>query len=116
MTPNRFSLVADIGGTNTRLALVENGGNPRNVHVIEGDSVPDLETAVERYLAMIDDKPTNAVLTVAAPVDGDEITMTNRAWRFRLSALKQPEIFNGSRIFSIATLTEWAMFPNSCRS
>jgi len=103
------TLIADIGGTNTRFAVVAGGGDPQNVHVIEGDSVPDLETAITRYLAMLDAKPANAVLAVAAPVDGDEITMTNRAWRFRVSALKQRFGFDGVRAINDFEAVAWSL-------
>ncbi len=112
------TLIADIGGTNTRFALVTNGGNPQNVHVIEGDSVPDLETAIARYLAILDIKPANAVLAVAAPVDSDEITMTNRAWRFRLSALKARFGFSDIRGINDFEAVAWALLrlsPNDLR-
>ena len=58
------------------------GGRPERILVIENDTRADLEAAVTRYL---DDRarPRAATFAVAAPVDGEEIALTNRQWRFR---------------------------------
>ena len=39
-------LLADIGGTNSRLALAGDDGRPAHTLIIENDSVPNLEGAI----------------------------------------------------------------------
>ena len=78
------ALVADIGGSKSRFGLVNATGLPERVVVIENDTVPDLETAVTRYLKDTGARPQAAVMAIAGPIQGEEITLTNRAWAFRL--------------------------------
>ncbi len=79
---NKYALVADIGGTNTRVALADG-------HKILGETIrrysnadyPDLETVLRRY---IDDEggvdPIAACVAVAGPVRDGRATMTNLDW------------------------------------
>ena len=79
-------LLGDIGGTNSRFALANPGGQPERIHIVANDTVPDLGTAIANYLQETGASPRRAVLCVAAPVNGqDEISLTNRAWHFRRS-------------------------------
>jgi glucokinase len=80
-------LLADIGATNCRFAIVAPNGRPENMVKLRGDAVPSLEAGIEHYIAQIGMRPRAAVLAIAAPVDGDAVAMTNRPWRFRLSEL-----------------------------
>jgi glucokinase len=79
--------VADIGGTTTRMATAATGCRPANIVTISNDTVSGLEQAMERFLDEAGARPRAAVLGVAGPVDGDEIALTNRDWRFRLADL-----------------------------
>ncbi len=85
-----LGLVADIGGTNTRLALVEPGGAVTRVRIYATDSAPELADIIESYLAdeAGSERPTAAVLAIAAPVTGDEVTVTNFPWTFSIHALR----------------------------
>jgi glucokinase len=84
MQATRYSLVADIGGTNARFALVADGSaqalEPRNL------SCADYATIVDATLAYLDSvalgKPRRAAISIAAPVTGDVLTMTNHNWSF----------------------------------
>jgi glucokinase len=80
-------LIADIGATNSRFALVGADGRPDRIISFADDGVESAEAAIARYLQLTKCKPSAAVLAIAAPVDGDSIAMTNRDWRFRLSDL-----------------------------
>src|SRR5262245_30727846 len=80
-------LIADIGATNSRFALVGGDGRPDKIISFASDGTESAEAAIARYLQLTKSKPTAAVLAIAAPVDGDTIAMTNRDWRFRLSDL-----------------------------
>jgi glucokinase len=82
-------LVADIGGTKTRLALGR-AGRLGKIRSLFNDGVPDLQELLERELAAAGKKrPAIAALAVAAPIDGDRIALTNRAWSFSQSKLKR---------------------------
>src|SRR5687767_9488862 len=83
-------LLADIGGTNSRFAFAGASGRPEHMVIVENDTVPSLEGAIESYLARTSMRPRAAVLAVAGPLDrGDEVALTNRPWRFRRSELAQ---------------------------
>jgi glucokinase len=77
------TLLADIGGSNSRFALANSAGRPERILVIENDTVADLEAAVGRYLDQTAARPRAATLAVAGPIDGEEVALTNRNWRFR---------------------------------
>jgi glucokinase len=76
-------LLADIGGSKSRFALAGPAGRPERTLVIENDTVADLAAAVARFLERTGARPDAAVFAVAGPIDGEEIALTNRAWRFR---------------------------------
>ncbi len=77
------TLLADIGGSKSRFALANSVGWPERVLVIDNDTVADLAAAVARYLEETGARPRAATIAVAGPVDGEEIALTNRAWRLR---------------------------------
>ena len=79
------ALLADIGGSNSRFAVCEPGGRPERVMVVDNESVSGPEAAIRRYLGETGLSPQIAVLAVAGLVDGDEIRLTNRDWRFNLA-------------------------------
>src|SRR3954469_18536923 len=97
--PSPTTLVADIGGTTCRFAMVGAGGRPERIMRFPNRDVPDIMAAIGRYLREADVRPRTGVLAIAAPVDGDEIALTNCAWRFRMSALKTQLGF--SHLFAI---------------
>jgi glucokinase len=80
-------LLADIGATNCRFAMHGAGGRPDNVIKLRGDVVANLEAAIGRYLDETGARPRAGVLAIAAPIEGDAVTMTNRAWSFRFTEL-----------------------------
>jgi len=83
-------LVADIGATNTRLALVEPSGAIDRLRVFATDEAPDLGDLIGTYLAAEAgaQRPSQAVLAIAAPVTGDEVSLTNFPWRFSTDGLR----------------------------
>ena len=86
-----FSLVGDIGGTNSRFGLVEKGST-EIIHVesVKNDSFSGLEAAASHYLK---NQGVNALrsaaIAVAAPVDREIITLTNRDWSFSIASLSK---------------------------
>ena len=86
------ALVADIGGTNSRFAILGANGAPTRLRVLACDDFPTLGDAVEAYLGSIEiaAPPTRAAIAVASPVTGDKITLTNRkSWSFSTRTLQR---------------------------
>lgn len=82
-------LVADIGGTNARFALLVADGLPAKVRVLECAAYPDIGTAIRTYLAGVGVmQATAAVIAIANPVTGDHVAMTNHHWSFSVRTLK----------------------------
>ncbi|MBA2723618.1 MAG: glucokinase [Methylibium sp.] len=84
-------LLADIGGTRTRLGLqTEAGAAPSEIEVLQDDDHASLEAALTFYLdARRGPRARDAALAIATPVLGDDVRMTNRDWRFSISALQR---------------------------
>ena len=81
-------MVADIGGTNARLALADLATlELSHIHQTLCDRHANLEAALGDYLASLPVKPRRAALAVAAPVSGEQINLTNSHWSFRKSEL-----------------------------
>jgi glucokinase len=80
-------LIADIGGTTTRLALADPGGRPDHIIRFDNNDIDGIETAIERYLAGRPKRPRRAVLAAAGPVEREDIVLTNRDWHFRRDTL-----------------------------
>lgn len=78
-------LVADIGGTNMRIAVAD-GVNA--VSQVRQYKVTDYASPVETIQAYLADtgmeKPTHVCLAIACPVNSDQITMTNHSWSFSI--------------------------------
>jgi glucokinase len=85
-------LIGDIGGTDARFALVSQYGDIRPVGVYSPRDYSSLAEAINRFLAdeAPADRPSSAVLAVASPITGDQITFTNyQAWTFSIEHLRQ---------------------------
>lgn len=84
-------LIGDIGGTNARFAIAENGEHRQLKHV-EVDHYPSLADALADYLKAVpqaERKNLSGALAIAGPVLGDRISMTNKAWSFSVEELKR---------------------------
>ncbi|HRD50080.1 MAG TPA: glucokinase, partial [Candidatus Contendobacter sp.] len=76
-------LIADIGGTNARFALVDANRQFYAEHILACADFPNLTAAAEAYLSKVGGpRPTQAAVAVATPVTGDWIQFTNSAWSF----------------------------------
>lgn len=75
-------LIADIGGTNARFAIVEEGGlSPSNERTLSCSEYPTLVDAVIAYLDDVSSEvPETASIAIATPVTNDRIVMTNHVW------------------------------------
>lgn len=86
-----INVVADIGGTNIRLGIVDDKGNTTEIQTYQCGRYESLADVIRVYLERFDyqDKIINACLAIACPVETDQITMTNLPWTFSQSALKE---------------------------
>lgn len=83
-------LVADIGGTNARFALVGADRQPFAEQIFAGADFPDLATAIAAYLdTRGEPRPRRAAIAVATPVTGDRIQFTNSPWSFSVETTRQ---------------------------
>ena len=93
--PEGCSLVADIGGTNARFALVKEGCfRPSHIRNLKVSDYPDIATAIETYLGQFETGleqcyPKRACLAIACPVTRDVVDMTNSGWVFSKRELKE---------------------------
>lgn len=103
-------LIADIGGTNARFAIVEPTGAVRDVRVLSGADFDGLADAYAAYVDGLgaDERPTRAAIAVASPVAGDRVEMTNLAWSFstdetrRALGLERLEVLNDFTAIALA--------------
>jgi glucokinase len=94
-------MVADIGGTNARLALADPATlELSHIHQTLCDRYANLEAALSDYLASLPVKPRRAALAVAAPVSGEQINLTNSRWSFRKSELCHVAGFNEIQVLN----------------
>ena len=83
-------LVADIGGTNARFAMLDERGNLSSPTTLACDSYANLPAALEHYLSTQEiNKLDQVAMALATPIIGDQVTLTNRpSWSFSQQQLK----------------------------
>jgi glucokinase len=89
----RPSLIADIGATNARFAVVSPDGGLQRPRVLACDDHPNIHGAIAAYL---DDelrltdvhRVETAALAIAGPVTGDKVALTNHPWSFSIEQLR----------------------------
>jgi glucokinase len=88
----RPRLIADIGGTNARFALLE-GNDVNDEKVLACAQYPTLVNAIEYYLESVGAsgarRPTDAAMAIAGPITGDHIRMTNHVWEFSAATTRR---------------------------
>ena len=91
------TLVADIGGTNARFALIQGESHvPTQEMVLSGCDFPSPVEAIEHYLAQLNaPRPRAAAIAIANPITGDWVKMTNHVWEFSIEQTRKAlEEFN----------------------
>ena len=84
------ALIADIGGTNARFALVDSDKRISAERVLSCMDYPDLVQAAAAYLRDTPGlRPRRAAVAVATPITGDWIDLTNNHWSFSREAAQQ---------------------------
>ncbi|AOY87341.1 glucokinase [Marinobacter salinus] len=91
MTAVDYLLVGDIGGTNARFALLEQGSvRPRAIEILPCGNYANLDEAVIDYLGRAGvSEVSKACFAVASPVRGTRIQMTNNPWKFDTEEIRQ---------------------------
>ncbi len=84
-------LLADIGGTNTRCAIIGENNSPDVIKEFENHLFTDLPALLIHYIESIPtgSRPTTGRFAVAAPIRGDAVQMINIDWQFSAESLRQ---------------------------
>ncbi|HYW91777.1 MAG TPA: glucokinase [Gammaproteobacteria bacterium] len=86
----RPRLLADIGGTNTRLALQRSGQPAEAIRRYANAEHEGLGPLIRHYLDRLPGtrRPHQAALAVASPMTGDRVHLTNLGWEFSIEQLR----------------------------
>ena len=84
-------LLADVGGTNVRMALETAPMRIGAVTALKVADFPSLEGAMQQYLHGLHDlpRPRHAAIGLANPVTGDHVKLTNHNWAFSVDATRR---------------------------
>ncbi len=107
---NAPNLIADIGGTHARFALVDNTeGVPFEAKALNCSDYATLVDAVESYLSDVSSpRPNRAGFSIATAVEKDQLMMTNHIWNFSIRQtrkslrLKSLKVFNDYAALALA--------------
>ena len=112
-----LALVGDIGGTNSRFGLIDLGHTEvRDVEVYKNDEYQNLETAISHYVDKRGIKELSAAaVDVAAPVDRELITLTNRDWTFSAESLRKASRAKRFRLLNDFEALAWSL-PHIAKS
>lgn len=91
MKKNTTAIVADLGGTNIRLATIAStGAIPEHIRTLSVADFPGLIECIDHYLTLVPViRFTQLSIAVATPVTGDRIQLTNRDWGFSIEAVAE---------------------------
>lgn len=106
-----LALLGDIGGTNSRFGLMQLGTmEVRDVEVLKNDSFTGLEAAISHYLEKRGvTELAAAAVDVAAPVDRERITLTNRDWTFSVESLRAAAHAKRFRLLNDFEALAWSL-------
>ena len=106
-----MDLMADIGATTTRCALLDDRGQELAPEIFDNSDFTGVVGVLRVYLdhRRASDRPTRAALAIAAPITGDDVQMVNIGWRFSHSELKQELNFKHLQIVNDFAAIAWAL-------
>jgi glucokinase len=106
-----LALLGDIGGTNSRFGLIELGSMAvADVEVLKNDNFQGLEAAISHYLEKRNiSELAAAAVDVAAPVDRELITLTNRDWTFSAESLRKAAKAKRFRLLNDFEALAWSL-------
>src|ERR1700736_2920288 len=102
-------LLADIGATNARFALLRRGGEIGRVRTLAVAEYPRFTDAVAAFLAGERAPVAGAVLAVAGPVEGERAVMTNCPWVIDAAELRQVLGVAAVRVINDFEATAWSL-------
>lgn len=99
-----LSVVADIGGTNIRLAVCDvETGMLSQLHEFACAEFTTLEAALVQYFEILPGEVKHLCIGIACPVENDHVAMTNLSWAFSKQALQ--DTFQLSSLYVINDYT-----------
>jgi glucokinase len=112
----QFALVADIGGTHARFALIttESVAHPEltQIRLLRCNDYPNLDDAIRAYYKEMDIEAKSvigATIAVAGPVTGDHFSMTNNNWRFSQAEIRKALAYEHFSLINDFTAIAWAI-------
>lgn len=85
-----LSVVADVGGTNIRLAVCCNKtGQTSQIRTFACAEFLTLDAALFQYFSTLSEPVNVLCIGIACPVEDDIVAMTNLSWQFSQQALKE---------------------------
>ncbi|WP_413698972.1 glucokinase [Psychromonas sp. KJ10-10] len=85
-----LSVVADVGGTNIRLAVCCNKtGDVSHLRTFACAEFLTLDATLFQYFSTLPEKVSALCLAIACPVEEDLVSMTNLSWQFSKTSLKE---------------------------
>ena len=110
MPGSGWRLVADIGGTNARFALVGHDGLPRHIQTLQVAQFADPASACHAYLnAAGRPRLLGAALAVACTVSGERFKLTNAHWVFEQRVLRQALGLRDLLLINDFTAIAWSL-------
>lgn len=108
--PTQPAIVADLGATNARFALLDEHG-VSSVKILRVSDHPSLASAIGAYLDIIDPElpPRLSAIAIASPVTGDYVEMTNHAWSFSIEELRDQLAFDRLEVINDFTAVALAV-------
>ncbi len=106
-----MDLVADVGATNTRCALLDDQGHVLSPEIFENAEFTGLEGLLRVYLdhRRASEHPRRAALAVAAPIHSDDVKLINIDWRFSQAELQQAFGLNRLLVINDFVAIAWAL-------
>ena len=106
-----MDLIADIGATNSRCALIDDRGRILSPETYQNADFTGVEGLLKVYLdhRRKSDHPRRAALAIAAPVIGDEVKMINIDWHVSQPALKAALDLHGLMVINDFAAVAWGL-------
>jgi glucokinase len=106
-----MDLMADIGATHTRCALLDDKGREVAPERFDNVDFTGVAGVLGVYLdhRRASDRPKRAAIAVAAPIVGDEVQMTNIGWRFSQTELRETLDLKRLQVCNDFAAVAWAL-------
>ena len=106
----RKFLVGDVGGTNCRLAACDpTNGTISHIKIFPVRELESLEEALDHFKRSHQEHSySKAAISIANPITGDRIAMTNAHWDFSIERTKQ-----NCRLDHLLMLNDWESVAGS---